>query len=176
MVGETGFEPAPPWSRTRFYQLLKSIEICRSQPVLIEPVARYSLNVVEVCCFWVLSPPQIRLQPGRVNPFTETVPVINTHCHPREERHPPVPVRTQRASPHSFEEPMKCSSSGCPLLPFYVPLLRSFTSLAHPPTGPGEADRNVHATEEAPLGSANPSVGGSRGLSRWLPQFQQTAK
>jgi len=29
---------------------------------LIEPVARSMLNVVDVCCFWMLSPPQKRLQ------------------------------------------------------------------------------------------------------------------
>jgi hypothetical protein len=28
LVGERGFEPPPPWSRTRFQLLLKPIEIC----------------------------------------------------------------------------------------------------------------------------------------------------
>ena len=28
MVGERGFEPPTPWSRTRFQYLLKSVEFC----------------------------------------------------------------------------------------------------------------------------------------------------
>ena len=28
MVGERGFEPPTPWSRTRFQSLLKSVEFC----------------------------------------------------------------------------------------------------------------------------------------------------
>ena len=30
MVGERGFEPPTPWSRTRFSTLWKSVEICSS--------------------------------------------------------------------------------------------------------------------------------------------------
>jgi hypothetical protein len=30
LVGERGFEPPTPWSRTRFQRLLNSIEFCRS--------------------------------------------------------------------------------------------------------------------------------------------------
>lgn len=42
--------------------ILHLIEFCSSQLVLIESVARPLLNLDEVCCFWVLSPPQDRLQ------------------------------------------------------------------------------------------------------------------
>src|SRR5438552_18955618 len=31
MVGERGFEPPPPWSRTRFSSLLKPVEFCCRQ-------------------------------------------------------------------------------------------------------------------------------------------------
>jgi len=51
-----------PWSRTRFRSLLNSIEMCCSQLLLIESVARLSLKAIEVCCFCVFSPPQKRLQ------------------------------------------------------------------------------------------------------------------
>jgi hypothetical protein len=36
MVGERGFEPPTPWSRTRFQRLLNSIETCRPQLVVVE--------------------------------------------------------------------------------------------------------------------------------------------
>jgi len=36
LVGERGFEPPTPWSRTRFQLLLNSIEICRPQVISVE--------------------------------------------------------------------------------------------------------------------------------------------
>jgi hypothetical protein len=39
LVGERGFEPPTPWSRTRFQRLLNSIGLCRSQVLVIECVA-----------------------------------------------------------------------------------------------------------------------------------------
>ncbi len=49
LVGERGFEPPTPWSRTRFEVLLKLVEICGSQLVAVEPVAGWSVKAVE---FW----------------------------------------------------------------------------------------------------------------------------
>ena len=46
MVGERGFEPPTPWSRTRFSDLLKSVEIERFKLYLIECVAA---NLLKVC-------------------------------------------------------------------------------------------------------------------------------
>ena len=39
MVGERGFEPPTPWSRTRFQTILNSVEIYCMQLIDIEPVA-----------------------------------------------------------------------------------------------------------------------------------------
>jgi hypothetical protein len=39
MVGERGFEPPTPWSRTRFRRLLNSIEFCRPQVIDVEGIA-----------------------------------------------------------------------------------------------------------------------------------------
>jgi hypothetical protein len=36
LVGERGFEPPTPWSRTRFQAVLNSIEFCRPQVINIE--------------------------------------------------------------------------------------------------------------------------------------------
>jgi len=36
LVGERGFEPPTPWSRTRFHYLLKLVEFCCCQLILIE--------------------------------------------------------------------------------------------------------------------------------------------
>jgi len=36
LVGERGFEPPTPWSRTRFRQSLNSIECCRPQAIGVE--------------------------------------------------------------------------------------------------------------------------------------------
>ena len=38
MVGERGFEPPTPWSRTRFRQLMNSIEFGRPQLIEVERV------------------------------------------------------------------------------------------------------------------------------------------
>ena len=43
LVGERGFEPPTPWSRTRFSRLLNSIEFCRPQAIGIEGVAASAL-------------------------------------------------------------------------------------------------------------------------------------
>jgi hypothetical protein len=61
LVGERGFEPPTPWSRTRFRGLLKSIEICSLQLVDIAPVAGCSLEAVEICWTGMLLQPQNRL-------------------------------------------------------------------------------------------------------------------
>src|ERR1700730_1319432 len=39
LVGERGFEPPTPWSRTRFRQLLNSIEFYRPQVIDVEGIA-----------------------------------------------------------------------------------------------------------------------------------------
>jgi len=49
MVGERGFEPPTPWSRTRFQPLLKSGGICCSEVIVIETFAGRSLNAVVLC-------------------------------------------------------------------------------------------------------------------------------
>ncbi len=49
MVGERGFEPPTPRSRTRFQPLLKLIEICRFEVIVIETFASSLLKAVEVC-------------------------------------------------------------------------------------------------------------------------------
>jgi hypothetical protein len=36
MVGERGFEPPTPWSRTRFRLLLNTTEFCRPQEIGVE--------------------------------------------------------------------------------------------------------------------------------------------
>ena len=48
MVGERGFEPPTPWSRTRSKRLLKSVEICCLQLIDTEPVASRSLKAVAI--------------------------------------------------------------------------------------------------------------------------------
>jgi hypothetical protein len=40
LVGERGFEPPTPWSRTRFRDLLKSVEFPCFQVIAVERVAR----------------------------------------------------------------------------------------------------------------------------------------
>ncbi len=54
MVGERGFEPPTPWSRTRFQTILKSAEIDCFQVIDIEPVAGRSWKVVVLVGFWRL--------------------------------------------------------------------------------------------------------------------------
>jgi hypothetical protein len=49
LVGERGFEPPTPWSRTRFGHLLKSVGICGLQAIVVEPVAGASLKFVDSC-------------------------------------------------------------------------------------------------------------------------------
>jgi hypothetical protein len=49
LVGERGFEPPTPWSRTRFRQLLNSIEFCRRQAIGIEGFAGTALLLVDLC-------------------------------------------------------------------------------------------------------------------------------
>jgi len=61
MVGERGFEPPTPWSRTRFQSLLRFIEICGSQLIDIEPVAGCPWKAIEICWSRKLSPTQNRL-------------------------------------------------------------------------------------------------------------------
>jgi hypothetical protein len=47
LVGERGFEPPTPWSRTRFEMLLKSPEIWRFQVIWFVFVGGAFLNAVE---------------------------------------------------------------------------------------------------------------------------------
>ena len=47
LVGERGFEPPTPWSRTRFQSLLKAVEICGPQVIAVEPVAGCSLKSID---------------------------------------------------------------------------------------------------------------------------------
>src|SRR5579864_1641053 len=54
LVGERGFEPPTPCSRTRFQRLLDSIEFCRSQVIRVERVAVHALGLVELGGFVVL--------------------------------------------------------------------------------------------------------------------------
>jgi hypothetical protein len=49
LVGERGFEPPTPWSRTRFRRLLDSIEFCRPQVIDVEGVAVTVLLLVDLC-------------------------------------------------------------------------------------------------------------------------------
>ena len=62
LVGERGFEPPTPWSRTRFKLLLKLVEFYCLQLIGAEPVAVCSLKSVEARWIWLLSQPQNRLQ------------------------------------------------------------------------------------------------------------------
>src|SRR5271156_5828898 len=71
LVGERGFEPPTPWSRTRFKLLLKLVEFYCLQLIGAEPLAVCSLQSVEARWIWMLSQPQNRLQLDRVNPFSE---------------------------------------------------------------------------------------------------------
>ena len=48
MVGERGFEPPTPWSRTRFYRLLNPIEFCRPQEIDVERVAVRQCSIVDL--------------------------------------------------------------------------------------------------------------------------------
>jgi hypothetical protein len=54
LVGERGFEPPTPWSRTRFEQLLNAVEIEVLYLIGVESVAGSSLNAVETCGFSML--------------------------------------------------------------------------------------------------------------------------
>ena len=47
LVGERGFEPPTPWSRTRFRHLLKSVEFHCFQVIDVEPVAGCSSKAIE---------------------------------------------------------------------------------------------------------------------------------
>ncbi len=49
MVGERGFEPPTPWSRTRFRQLLNTIELYRAQVITVERVAAADVAGVDLC-------------------------------------------------------------------------------------------------------------------------------
>ena len=49
LVGERGFEPPTPWSRTRFQGLLKSVVFCGFQLLCVEYVAGYLLRPVGIC-------------------------------------------------------------------------------------------------------------------------------
>jgi hypothetical protein len=68
MVGERGFEPPTPWSRTSFNRLLKSIEILSFQLLWIERLAGSMRRAVVFCGFWRLWQLQIRLQSGFPQP------------------------------------------------------------------------------------------------------------
>jgi hypothetical protein len=48
LVGERGFEPPTPWSRTRFQGLWISIELCRPQAIGVEGVASAALRLVDL--------------------------------------------------------------------------------------------------------------------------------
>ncbi len=62
LVGERGFEPPTPWSRTRFKDTQKSVEICCVQVIGVEPVVGHSLTAIDFCLDRVLSRLQNRLQ------------------------------------------------------------------------------------------------------------------
>jgi len=49
LVGERGFEPPTPWSRTRFQQLLNVIEFGRAQAIAVERVAVGDVACVDLC-------------------------------------------------------------------------------------------------------------------------------
>jgi len=49
LVGERGFEPPTPWSRTGFQSLLKSVGFFCFQVVRVERVARLRLRLSELC-------------------------------------------------------------------------------------------------------------------------------
>jgi hypothetical protein len=51
LVGERGFEPPTPWSRTRFKHLLKLVEFCGFQVIAVEPVASRSWEAIELWCY-----------------------------------------------------------------------------------------------------------------------------
>jgi len=68
MVGERGFEPPTPWSRTSFSELLKSIEIVSFQLFYIEWFVASPLKTVALNGSRVLSQLQIRLQPVARSP------------------------------------------------------------------------------------------------------------
>jgi len=57
LVGERGFEPPTPWSRTRFRRLLNSIETCRLLVAVVECVAA-SPTIF----------PELKLAQSRANP------------------------------------------------------------------------------------------------------------
>ncbi len=61
MVGERGFEPPTPWSRTRFRLLLKAIEFRRLQVIEVEYIAVASLLYDDRCWSWRLLQLQNRL-------------------------------------------------------------------------------------------------------------------
>jgi hypothetical protein len=61
LVGERGFEPPTPWSRTRFSRPLKPAESCCLQLIDVEPVACLSLRAMESYGTWMLWQPQNRL-------------------------------------------------------------------------------------------------------------------
>jgi hypothetical protein len=46
LVGERGFEPPTPWSRTRFSAFLKAVELCSFQVIVFTPVAVYQPKAV----------------------------------------------------------------------------------------------------------------------------------
>jgi len=47
LVGERGFEPPTPWSRTSFRHLLKSVEFSCFQVIAVEPVVGCVLKAIE---------------------------------------------------------------------------------------------------------------------------------
>jgi hypothetical protein len=49
LVGERGFEPPTPWSRTRFQTLMEFTEFCWFQVIDMEPIAAWLLNSVDFC-------------------------------------------------------------------------------------------------------------------------------
>jgi len=49
LVGERGFEPPTPWSRTRFRKLLNATEFSRPQAIGVEGVAAAASLVVDLC-------------------------------------------------------------------------------------------------------------------------------
>jgi len=61
LVGERGFEPPTPWSRTRFRRLLNATELCRRQVIGVEGFAATALLLVDLRWASVLRPLQNRL-------------------------------------------------------------------------------------------------------------------
>ena len=49
LVGERGFEPPTPWSRTRFRKLLNATEFCRPQAIGVEGFAATASSLVDLC-------------------------------------------------------------------------------------------------------------------------------